>query len=179
MENCIEMGKLTEKLFSDYCAQLWHMTLCIINASNRRESANCSIKSFLYRTTFGNDHLQLAENTENDQKFASSKRKYDRPSPWKTVNMRRNKMKKIALFSILAIKKSNREVVSEAGESAFFQIRSADWDMVPKSGESRFMGESWQVCCTYTTINSETSERRSSKNRVRKFPIFVLYYYIK
>ena len=104
-ENRTDIGKLTERLFSDYCAQLWPMTSCIINASSRREPANCSIKTFLYRTTFGNDHLQLAENTENDRKFASSKRKCDRPSPWKAANMRRNKMKKIALFSILAIKK--------------------------------------------------------------------------
>ena len=66
-----------ERLFSDYRAQLWPMTSCIINASNRREPANCSIKSFLYRTTFGYDHLQLAVNTENDRKFASSKRKCD------------------------------------------------------------------------------------------------------
>ena len=94
---------------------------CIINASNRREPANCSIKSFLYRTTFRNDHLQLAENS---QKFAISKRKCDRPSPWKTVNMRR-KNRFVFNFSD---KKSNREVVSKAGESAYFS------NMIRKSG---------------------------------------------
>ena len=90
------------------------LTWCIINASNRRELANCSIKSFLYRTTFGNNNLQLAE---NDQKFASSKRKCDRHSPWKTVNMQRKKNRFVFSFSD---KKSNQEVVSKMGESADF-----------------------------------------------------------
>ena len=51
------------------------MTSCIVNVSNWREPANYSIKSCLNRTTFGNDHLQLAENSENDRKFMSSKQK--------------------------------------------------------------------------------------------------------
>ena len=115
-EICKFFAEKTERLFSDYCAQLWPKTSYIINASIRREAANCSIKSYLYRTTFSYDNLQLAEKNENDRKFASSKWRCDRLSSWKTVNMRR---KKIALFSILAIK-SNPEVVSKKGESAYF-----------------------------------------------------------
>ena len=127
-------------IFGLLCAALTYDVM--INATNRREPSNCSIKSFLYRTTFGNDHLQLAENA---LKFASSKWKCDGPSPWKTVNMRRKKMKKIALFSILAIKKVIRRWFQKQENRLIFQIRSGDREMLPKSGESRFMGESWQV----------------------------------
>ena len=104
------------------------MTSCIIHASNWREPANSSIKSFLYRTTFGNDHLQLVENTENDRKFASSKWKCDPTSPWKTVNMRR---KKIALFSILAIKK----VIGRCFQKLFFKYNPeiGTWSQNPEN----------------------------------------------
>ena len=117
--------QMNRRVIFGLLAQLWPMTSCIINAFNRRELANCSIKFFLYRTTFGNDHLQLAENIENDWKFASSKRKCDQPLPWKTVTMQRKKKKKkkkkkIALFSNFSDKKSNREVVSKAWESTYF-----------------------------------------------------------
>ena len=81
------------------------MTSSIINASNRREPANCSLKSFLYRTTFGNDHLQLAENTENDRKFASSKGSGTDLHLENCKHAKKKMKKKIALFSILAIKK--------------------------------------------------------------------------
>ena len=125
------------------------MMSCIINASSWREPANCSIQSFLCRTTFSNDHLQMAENTENDQKFESSKQKCDRPSPWKTVNMK----KTIALFSVLAIKNLIGRWFQKRENQLIFQIRSRDWETGPKSGDSQFMVESWQVwayakvCC--------------------------------
>ena len=54
--------------------------------------------------------------------------------------MQRNKMKKIALFSILAIKKVIGRWFQKQENQLNFQIRSGDREMVPKSGESRFMG---------------------------------------
>ena len=112
--------------------QLWPVTSCIINASNWREPANCSIKSFLFRTTFGNDHLQLVENIENDRNCASSKRKCDRPSPWKTVNV---KKKKIALFSILAIKKVIRSGFKSGRIGLFFKYdpEIGKWSQNPEN----------------------------------------------
>ena len=124
------------------------MTSCIINASNRREPANCSIKSFLYRTTFGNDHLQLAENTKNDWNSLVPSGSVTNLHLEK-LNMRRNKMRKIALFLILAIKKVIGRWFQKRETWLIFQIWSGDREMVPKSGESRFMGESWQVWPSY------------------------------
>ena len=110
------------------------MTSCIINASNRREPANCNIKSFLYRTTFDNDHLQLAENTENDRSVTLHLEKL------LTCEEKQNRF----IFNF-----SDKKVIGrwfhKRENQLIFQIRSGNREMVPKSGESRFMGESSHV----------------------------------
>ena len=57
------------------------------------------VQAFFYRTTFGNDQLQLAEYTENDWKFASSKRKCDRSSLEKLLRCKEKMKKKITVFN--------------------------------------------------------------------------------
>ena len=46
-------------------------------------------------------------------------------------------------------------MVSKAENQLIFQIWSRDREIVPKSGESRFMGESWQVWCFNKTWYKE------------------------